>query len=389
MPVAYVARLKFRPPRIRQADQEVVAPRPGQPRLPDRERMPEAERAVAMIEGSHRQQLDGPGILDGHGDDELKPPAVVLGGRPRADRRIRPQPRLFTGIDPQGPEVRVLLPDRASLPGERLNHLSQEVLPHMLGEGTAGVVAWREVGHSHSLRPDRTFMVLAPVAYTLNLTPQRSVTNKHHGQFRTGPERKQRHSGLSDAPWSFNDDIARAMGAPDAETGFSLSYELTLDDIADLVAGSQMLHRRRSSARGQLVLGILGAAAWTAFTVLPNLPSLRVSPAPGWMYAVDAVAWIYFASRCYLVWHLSLRQLARRTWRARQHGRYLTGLNPRGISVIAPDGPSESLPGPLLRASEKAASRSSYSEETAYRERAAKTRLAECRADPVAPRFPG
>jgi hypothetical protein len=134
------------------------------------------------------------------------------------------------------------------------------------------------------------------------------------------------------------------MGTPDAETGFSLSYELTLDDMGDLVAESQLLRRRRASARGQLALGMLAAAAWTAFTVLPSLPSLRVSPAPGWMYAVDAVAWSYFATRWYLVWHLSLKQLARRTWRTRQHGRYLTEVNPRGVTVIAPDGSERFTP---------------------------------------------
>jgi hypothetical protein len=134
------------------------------------------------------------------------------------------------------------------------------------------------------------------------------------------------------------------MGTPDAETGFSLSYELTLDDIGDLVTGSQLFRRRRASARGQLVLGILGAAIWTAFTVRPNLPSLRASPAPGWLYAVDAVAWIYVASRCYVVWQLSEKHLARCTWRARQHGRYLTEVNPRGVTVIAPDGSERFTP---------------------------------------------
>jgi hypothetical protein len=134
------------------------------------------------------------------------------------------------------------------------------------------------------------------------------------------------------------------MGTPDAETGFSLSYELTRDDIGDLVAGSQLLRRRRASARGQLVLAMLGAAAWTALTILPNFPSLRASPAPGWMYAVDAVAWIVFVRFCFLVWHLSLKQLARRTWRARQHGRYLTEVNPRGVSVTAPDRSERFIP---------------------------------------------
>jgi YcxB-like protein len=134
------------------------------------------------------------------------------------------------------------------------------------------------------------------------------------------------------------------MGAPDAETGFSLSYELTLDDIGDLVAGSQLLRRRRASARGQLALVILAAAAWTAFTVLPNFPSLRASRGPGWLYAVDAAAWIYLARCCYVVWHLSLKQLARRTWRARQHGRYLTEVNPHGVSVVAPDGSERFIP---------------------------------------------
>jgi hypothetical protein len=134
------------------------------------------------------------------------------------------------------------------------------------------------------------------------------------------------------------------MGTPDAETGFSLSYELTLDDIGDLVAGSQLLRRRRASARGQLVLGILGAAAWTALTILPNFPSLRASPAPGWMYAVDAVVWIFLVRLCYLVWHLSVKHLARRTWRARQHGHYLTEVNPRGVTVIAPDGSERFTP---------------------------------------------
>ena len=76
-----------------------------------------------------------------------------------------------------------------------------------------------------------------------------------------------------------------------------------------------------------------------------NFPSLRVSsPAPGWMYAVDAVVGIFLVRRCYLLWCLSVKQLARRTWRARQHGRYLTEVNPRGVTVIAPDGSERFTP---------------------------------------------
>lgn len=34
-----------------------------------------------MVVGGHRQQFDGTRILDGHGDDELEPVALVSGGR--------------------------------------------------------------------------------------------------------------------------------------------------------------------------------------------------------------------------------------------------------------------------------------------------------------------
>jgi hypothetical protein len=63
---------------------------------------------------------------------------LVLGGRPRSDRRVRP--------------LRVLLPDRAGFPGERLNYLSREVPPYMFGESTARVVTRRKVRHPHTVR---------------------------------------------------------------------------------------------------------------------------------------------------------------------------------------------------------------------------------------------
>jgi hypothetical protein len=60
--------------------------------LADGERVSEAQLAAPVVIGGHRQQLDGTRILDGHGDDELKPVVLVLGGRPRSDRRVRPHP---------------------------------------------------------------------------------------------------------------------------------------------------------------------------------------------------------------------------------------------------------------------------------------------------------
>src|ERR1700722_4443595 len=51
VPVAYVTRLKFRPPGVGQADQETIAPCPGQPRLADGERVAEAQLAAPVVIG--------------------------------------------------------------------------------------------------------------------------------------------------------------------------------------------------------------------------------------------------------------------------------------------------------------------------------------------------
>jgi len=97
------------------------------------------------------------------------------------------------------------------------------------------------------------------------------------------------------------------------------------------------------------VLWALIGAAFTAVTVVLDLPSVvKDSPgAPGWMYVVDGAIWgglVAYQAR--IVWRLSPKRLARRTWRihAALHGRHSDEVGPDGVTCTAPDGTQVFIP---------------------------------------------
>jgi hypothetical protein len=96
------------------------------------------------------------------------------------------------------------------------------------------------------------------------------------------------------------------------------------------------------------VIWALIGAAFTAVIVALDLPSVvkNSSGAPGWMYVVDAVIWFLVVSWGRIVWRLSPKRLARRTWRinVQLHGRHHDEVGPGGMTCTAADGTQVLIP---------------------------------------------
>jgi hypothetical protein len=138
------------------------------------------------------------------------------------------------------------------------------------------------------------------------------------------------------------------MTSADPVAGFSLTYELQLDDLLDLFAASAERKRRRGRLIFSALVYLLIGAAFTAVMVeLDRLSVVRNSSgAPSWMYVVDAVIWLGVALCAVTVWRLSPKRLARRTWRAslQLHGRHRDEVGSGGVTTIQPDGTQTSIP---------------------------------------------
>lgn len=146
-----MAGLQARPERVRQRDQQMVAGRTRQPRLPDGNRMTTSQAAAPVVIHAHRQQLHCPRCRRRRAQDELQaphPPRL----RPTPPPRCTAQPRPRHRLDPQHPKVRIDQPDRPRLPGQGRHRLTSEKPPDVLLKRTARVIARREIDHRRSLQ---------------------------------------------------------------------------------------------------------------------------------------------------------------------------------------------------------------------------------------------
>jgi hypothetical protein len=84
-----------------------------------------------------------------------------------------------------------------------------------------------------------------------------------------------------------------AMTSAESGPGFSLSYDLQLSDLTELLAARPGRRRRRIRIVFSLVLLALLGVAWTALTIAFDNPSVvkGSTGAPGWMVGSDIVIW--------------------------------------------------------------------------------------------------
>lgn len=69
---------------VGEADQQVIAVGPGQPRLPDGQAVFEIEVVIGVVVGSHGQEISEAFVADGRGEDECEAVTVRLNRGPAA-----------------------------------------------------------------------------------------------------------------------------------------------------------------------------------------------------------------------------------------------------------------------------------------------------------------
>jgi len=143
-----------------------------------------------------------------------------------------------------------------------------------------------------------------------------------------------------------------AMTSAESGPGFSLSYDLQLSDLTELLAARPGRRRRRIRIVFSLVLLALLGVAWTALTIaFDNSSVVKGSTgAPGWMVGSDIVIWALVVLYASAAWRLSPKRLARRTWRAspQLHGRHYDQIDSRGVTWTGPDGTQMFQPWAIL-----------------------------------------
>ena len=112
--------------------------------------MPDVELPSAVVEHGHRKQFDG-SVLGGGGADQKLLAELAVRGRPASDRHIGPDVCGCFRRHSENPEVRILFADRTSGPGEHLDRAAREEASDVLLQGTAHVIARREVRHRLSV----------------------------------------------------------------------------------------------------------------------------------------------------------------------------------------------------------------------------------------------
>jgi hypothetical protein len=142
------------------------------------------------------------------------------------------------------------------------------------------------------------------------------------------------------------------MSSAESGTDFSLSYELQLSDLTELLATRPGRRRRRTRIVCSLVPWALLGVIWTALTIAFDNPSVvkGSTGAPGWMVASDIVIWALVVLGASSAWRLSPKRLARRAWRASPelHGGNHDQIDSRGVTWTGPDGTQTFRPWAIL-----------------------------------------
>jgi hypothetical protein len=115
-----------------------------------------------------------------------------------------------------------------------------------------------------------------------------------------------------------------------------------------MVSSLLSCYGQRNRIISATVMWALIGAVFTTVTVAFNLTSVvkNSSGAPGWMYVVDAVIWFLVVYWGGIVWRLSPKRLARRSWRinVQLHGCHHDEVGPGGMTCTAPDGTQVFIP---------------------------------------------
>lgn len=122
---------------------------------------------------------------------------------------------------------------------------------------------------------------------------------------------------------------------------FTLRYDTELDDLAELAHLDDRRKRLRMRAAIGLPCILLITGLLTGLTVALNRPSVSAQGAPGWLYVVDTLGWLYVLWHLRMLWRLSPAVIARRVWRTRPgiRGAHQEEISDAGIVATAPGQP--------------------------------------------------
>jgi YcxB-like protein len=142
------------------------------------------------------------------------------------------------------------------------------------------------------------------------------------------------------------------MGFQEADTTFSLCYELQPDDVEEALAADGRRKRRRARALIDLSVCAVLALALTLLTVALDRPGLvnDTTGAPSWLYLADIVGWALVIRYAALAWRLAPKRQARRVWRTRKtlHGQYRDEVGADGVTGMQPNGSMTFIPWPAV-----------------------------------------
>ena len=126
------------------------------------------------------------------------------------------------------------------------------------------------------------------------------------------------------------------MTDPDPNTGFTLSYSITADDLKEVLTRNPALRRRRARLIPGLVAWALLALLFTAAAVTQAQRSGQLSPADGLLL----ILWLPILGIVAVLLRLSPQRLARTALRKQQrlHGRHTIKVGSDGVTTIEPDG---------------------------------------------------
>lgn len=127
---------------------------------------------------------------------------------------------------------------------------------------------------------------------------------------------------------------------------FTLRYDTELDDLAELAHLDDRRKRLRMRAAIGLPCILLITGLLTGLTVALNRPSVSAQGAPGWLYVVDTLGWLYVLWHLRMLWRLSPAVIARRVWRTRPgiRGAHQEEISDAGIVATAPGQPRVFFP---------------------------------------------